>query len=93
MSVVSGELAHQVNAHLLRSLSELASCPAQEWPERLAGLRDSLRSHGHPDELLPVVLRASAVIQQFLLELATRPSRGYPVEQVLQKADWVLTGR
>lgn len=92
MTLPEAELAHFINGHLVNSLGELAGSPANEWAWRLSDLCDALWARGRTDELLPAVVRASAVIQQFLLELATRPSGGYPVDLVVQKAAWVLNG-
>lgn len=93
MTLADDEVMHQVNAELVRSLGELATSPAQEWAGQLAGMCERLSVLHRPEQVLPAMVWASAVIQQFLLELATRPSAGYPVHAVVDKAGWVLAGR
>ena len=64
---------------LLRGLRELRDNDDRDWDSSIGQLVDELvRVPRSSDEVLREVVSTSALLQQFLLELAVRPSAGRP---------------
>jgi hypothetical protein len=77
--------APAVSALLLGAVRELTAPGVDDWDptiDRLLAALDGLPLGEH--EVLRAVLVASAVIEEFLLELALRPSDGRPAELIFE---------
>lgn len=75
-----------VASTLLRTMVHLDLGDDVDWEEAEASTLAALSSAGDPAEVLTAVVRATMIIDQFLLEIACRPSEGRPSSAVISSA-------
>ena len=79
-----------VHELLLQSIRSLGATRGEDWPGAIDALcADLLRLDTDVQRTLVAVVRASAVVQEFLFELAVPPDDSR--DAVVQKAAWLLS--
>jgi DNA-binding winged helix-turn-helix (wHTH) protein len=76
---------------LIHSLAKLDASSADRWEATLEDVCDSLAEAHFSPETSRALVEANVILQQFLLELACRPSNGRPRAAVIDEAAALLT--